>query len=63
MDTPDDLMSTARRMLLWSVAILVGFPILGVSGAILFGLLTWLLLAVLFGAAPDVHGTAAGAVP
>ena len=29
MDTPDDLMSTARRMWLWPVAILVSFPIGG----------------------------------
>jgi hypothetical protein len=35
------------------------FPIFGASGAILFGLLTWLLLAVLFRATPDVRGTAA----
>jgi hypothetical protein len=39
------------------------FPIFGASGAIVFGLLTWLLLAVLFRAAPAVRGTAAGAVP
>lgn len=63
MDTPDDLMSTASRMWLWSVAILVGFPIFGASGAIVFGVLTWLLLARLFRAAPEVRGTAAGAVP
>jgi hypothetical protein len=37
------------------------FPIFGASGAIVFGLLTWLLLAVLFRAAPDVRGTAATA--
>jgi hypothetical protein len=35
------------------------FPIFGASGAIVFGLLTWLLLAVLFRAAPEVRGTAA----
>lgn len=36
------------------------FPVFGASGAIVFGLLTWLLLAVLFrAAAPDVRGTAA----
>jgi len=29
MDTPSDWMSTARRMWLWAVAILVGFPIGG----------------------------------
>jgi hypothetical protein len=29
MDTPSDWMSTARRMWLWPVAILVGFPIGG----------------------------------
>ena len=39
------------------------FPIFGASGAIVFGLLTWLLLAVLFRATPEVRGTAAGAVP
>lgn len=36
------------------------FPNFGASGALVFGLLTWLLLAVLFRApAPDVAGTAA----
>ena len=35
------------------------FPIFGASGAIVFGLLTWLLLSVLFRAAPEVRGTAA----
>lgn len=35
------------------------FPIFGASGAIVFGLLTWLLLAVLFRGAPEVRGTAA----
>jgi hypothetical protein len=39
------------------------FPIFGASGALVFGLLTWLLLAVLFRAAPGVRGTAARAVP
>lgn len=39
------------------------FPIFGASGAIVFGLLTWLLLAMLFRAAPEVRGTAAEAVP
>jgi hypothetical protein len=39
------------------------FPIFGASGALVFGLLTWLLLAVLFQAAPEVRGTAARAVP
>ena len=39
------------------------FPIFGASGAIVFGLLTWLLLAVLFRAAPEVRGTAASAAP
>jgi hypothetical protein len=39
------------------------FPIFGASGAIVFGLLTWLLLAALFRAAPEVRGTAARAVP
>lgn len=34
------------------------FPIFGASGAIVFGLLTWLLLAVLFRAAPEVRETA-----
>jgi hypothetical protein len=37
------------------------FPIFGASGAIVFGLLTWLLLRFLFRAAPEVHGTAATA--
>jgi len=37
------------------------FPIFGASGAIVFGLLTWLLLAVLFRAAPVAPGTAAAA--
>jgi hypothetical protein len=36
--------------------------IFGASGALVFGLLTWLLLAVLFRAAPDARRTAAGAV-
>jgi hypothetical protein len=35
------------------------FPIFGASGDIVFGLLTWLLLAALFRAAPEVRGTAA----
>jgi hypothetical protein len=36
------------------------FPNFGASGALVYGLLTWLLLAVLFrAAAPDVHGAAA----
>ena len=36
------------------------FPIFGASGAIVFGLLTWLLLAALFRrAAPQIRGTAA----
>jgi uncharacterized BrkB/YihY/UPF0761 family membrane protein len=35
------------------------FPIFGASGAIVFGLLTWLLLAALFRSAPEVRGTAA----
>jgi hypothetical protein len=37
------------------------FPIFGASGVIVFGLLTWLLLARLFRAAPHVGGTAARA--
>jgi hypothetical protein len=38
------------------------FPIFGLSGALVFALLTWLLLAVLFRAvAPEVRGTAATA--
>lgn len=37
------------------------FPIFGASGAIVFGLLTWLLLAMLFRAAPDVRSTRAEA--
>ncbi len=39
------------------------FPIFGASGDIVFGLLTLFLLARLFRAAPEVRGTAAGAVP
>jgi hypothetical protein len=39
------------------------FPIFGASGAIVFGVLTWLLLAQLFRAAPGVRGTAAEAAP
>ncbi len=40
------------------------FPIFGASGAVVFGLLTWLLLAALFRAtAPEVRGAAARAVP
>jgi hypothetical protein len=39
------------------------FPIFGASGDIVYGLLTWLLLAVLFRAAPEVRTTAARAVP
>jgi hypothetical protein len=39
------------------------FPIFGASGAIVFGLLTWLLLGVLFRAAPEVRETEARAVP
>jgi hypothetical protein len=39
------------------------FPIFGASGAIVFGLLTWLLLAALFRVVPDLRGTAARAVP
>jgi hypothetical protein len=35
------------------------FPIFGASGALVFGLLTWLLLARLFRAAPEVRGPAA----
>jgi hypothetical protein len=38
------------------------FPIFGASGAIVFGLLTWLLFAVLLRAAPDARGTAATAL-
>jgi hypothetical protein len=38
------------------------FPIFGASGALVFGLLTWFLLARLFRAAPDARGTAATAV-
>jgi hypothetical protein len=34
------------------------FPIFGASGAIVYGLLTWLLLAVLFRAAPGGRGAA-----
>jgi hypothetical protein len=37
------------------------FPIFGASGAIVFGLLTWLLLAARFRAAPETRETAAGA--
>ncbi len=39
------------------------FPIFGASGAIVFGVLTWLLLAGLLGAVREVRGTAAKAVP
>ena len=39
------------------------FPIFGASGAIVYGVLTWLLLAVLFRSAPEVREPAAGAVP
>ena len=39
------------------------FPIFGASGALVFGLLTWLLLSVLFRTAPDVRGTTATPVP
>jgi len=39
------------------------FPIFGASGAIVFGLLTWLLLRFLFRATPEVRGTAATAAP
>jgi hypothetical protein len=38
------------------------FPIFGASGAIVFGLLTWLLLRTLFRAAP-FQGTTARAIP
>ena len=38
------------------------FPIFGASGAIVFGVLTWLLLGALFRAAPEVRGTTARAV-
>ena len=38
------------------------FPIFGASGALVFGLLTWLILAILFRAtAPEVRPTAAPA--
>ena len=37
------------------------FPIFGASGALVFGLLTMLLLTRLFRAAPETRGTAAGA--
>ena len=37
------------------------FPIFGASGDIVYGLLTWLLLAVLLRAAPEARGTAATA--
>ncbi|TCC46320.1 hypothetical protein E0H73_44050 [Kribbella pittospori] len=39
------------------------FPIFGASGALVFGLLTWLLLAVLFREGPEVRGPAAGPTP
>jgi hypothetical protein len=39
------------------------FPIFGASGAIVFGVLTWLLLAALSRAGPEVRGTAAEAAP
>jgi hypothetical protein len=35
------------------------FPIFGASGAVAFGLLTWLLLAVLLRTAPQIRETAA----
>jgi Flp pilus assembly pilin Flp len=38
------------------------WPIFGASGAIVYGVLTWLLLAALFRAAPEARGTAATAV-
>jgi hypothetical protein len=38
------------------------FPIFGASGVIVFGVLTWLLLAVLFRTAPEGQRTAARAV-
>ncbi|HET6713341.1 MAG TPA: hypothetical protein VFI59_06505 [Actinomycetota bacterium] len=37
------------------------FPIFGASGALVFGVLTWLLLAGLFRAAPNARGAAARA--
>jgi hypothetical protein len=37
------------------------FPIFGASGALVFGVLTWLILAGLFRAAPEARGTAARA--
>ena len=37
------------------------FPNFGASGAIVYGVLTWALLAVLFRAAPQVRGTASTA--
>jgi hypothetical protein len=37
------------------------FPIFGASGAIVFGVLTWLLLAALFRGAPEVRSTTATA--
>lgn len=78
MDTPGDWMTKARRVWLWPVSILIGFvssyviarniderfPIFGASGAVVFGLLTWLLLAMLFRATtPEVRGTAVEASP
>jgi hypothetical protein len=39
------------------------FPIFGASGAVVFGVLSWLLLAILFRAAPEVGRTAARAAP
>ncbi|MGH3366863.1 MAG: hypothetical protein ACRDOY_06655 [Nocardioidaceae bacterium] len=38
------------------------WPIFGASGALVFGLLTWLLLSFLFRAAPELRGAAAGTV-
>jgi hypothetical protein len=38
------------------------WPIFGASGAIVYGVLTWLLLAALLRAVPEVRGTAATAV-
>lgn len=63
LDAGDNWSDTARRLWPWPVAILVGFPIGGLladvvvdgvdsvgaalGGGLVFGLLTWLLLALL----------------
>lgn len=70
MHTPDDLMSTARRMWLWPVAILVSFPIGGyvadlvVDGVDSVGaaLVAGLIVGAVIGAGGVVRLAAAGLV-